>query len=63
METEAKEVVMIWYKQGRYAFILGHKYEPPDNVVLRRAYCEGYQDELNGVWPEDDKVVATIFGL
>ena len=54
---------MIWYKEGRKAFILGHKYEPPDNVVLKSAYCEGYQDELNSIWPEEDQVLSTIFGL
>lgn len=63
MEAEAREMILIWYKEGRMAFILGRNYEPPDNVLLRRSYAEGWQDEINGVWPEDQEVLSSIFGV
>lgn len=53
-------MVLIWYKQGAYAFELGAIYEPPDNVLLRRAYAEGWADEIQGRYPSDEEIIRTL---
>ena len=62
-EAVAMEMALSWYKEGRSAFILGARYEPPDNAILRLAYAEGWGDEIQGIYPSDEEVIARIFAV
>lgn len=59
----ARDLVWAIYKQGVQAMALGWPYDPPDNVVLKRAYHAGYEDEINGTTLTYDEAMALIFGL
>ena len=58
---EAHERVLGWYKQGRYAFQLGRRYEPPDDMVLRKCYAAGWEDEINDHYPEGDHALDGVY--
>lgn len=62
-EEQAKEKALIWYKRGKTDWIMGRHYEPPDHSTLRRAYSEGWSDEIQGLYPDDEEVLLAIFGV
>ncbi len=62
-DREARELVWKLYQEGAKAMAAGWKYDPPDNVVLKRAYHAGYEDELNGALLTMDEAMVLIFGV
>lgn len=62
-EETAKDMALAWYRQGRLDFSLGRRYEPPDNAILRLSYCIGWEDDLNCLYPNDQEVLLSIFGV
>ena len=62
-DNEARELVWALYQEGAKAMRIGWKYDPPDNVVLKRAYHAGYEDELNGTLLPMDEATSLIFGV
>lgn len=54
------ELLWIHYKSGARAMSQGWAFEPPDNILLRQAYVEGWQDMINNRYPTKEEFLSTF---
>ena len=54
------DLLWLHYKDGHRSMSMGWAFEPPDNVLLRRAFVAGWQDFINNHYPDKDEFLRTF---
>lgn len=57
-----KKQILKAYRDGREAMEHGRAFNPPKDQLLRRAWSEGWADEIMGVDPSYEDVLFSVTG-
>ena len=57
-----KKQILRAYNDGRAAMAKGYEFNPPKDQLLRRAWSEGWADEIMGVDPSEEDIIFSVTG-
>lgn len=58
---EERKMIISAYDQGRKDYIMDSAFESPSNLMLHKAYSEGWADAVMGTDKSDDEIVNLVW--